>query len=110
MLRDSFSGSILRRLAAVAVCLLGTTTTFVGTVRAAEAGEPFDYSATALAEFKRAVLPDLTAAQALQHVAAARRLGTAGTILFSCDALVAPPNRTGSLSQLGRAAFATGSH
>ncbi len=52
----------------------------------------------------------LSAAQTLEHIAAARRLGTAGIILFSYDALVAPPNNIGSLSALGRAAFGAGSH
>jgi uncharacterized lipoprotein YddW (UPF0748 family) len=52
----------------------------------------------------------LSAAQTLEHIAAAQRLGTAGIILFSYDALVAPPNNIGSLSALGRAAFGAGSH
>jgi len=47
--------------------------------------------------------------QTLQHIAAARKLG-AGIILFSYDALTAPPNSAGSLSELGRAAFGAGSH
>jgi hypothetical protein len=46
----------------------------------------------------------------LQHIAAARKLGTAGIILFSYDSLTAPPNSTGTLSELGRAAFGAGSH
>jgi uncharacterized lipoprotein YddW (UPF0748 family) len=52
----------------------------------------------------------LTSAQTLEHIAAAQRLGTAGIILFSYDALIAPPNTIGSLSALGRAAFGAGSH
>ena len=50
----------------------------------------------------------LTTTQTLQHIAAASRLGTAGIILFSYDALIAPPNTTGSLTELGRAAFGAG--
>lgn len=52
----------------------------------------------------------LTQPQTLAHIAAARKLGTAGIILFSYDALTAPPNSAGSLSELGRAAFGSGSH
>ncbi len=52
----------------------------------------------------------LTQAQTLQHIASARKLGTAGIILFSYDALTAPPNSAGTLSELGRAAFGAGSH
>lgn len=52
----------------------------------------------------------LPQAQTLQHIAAARKLGTAGIILFSYDSLTAPPNSTGTLSELGRAAFGAGSH
>lgn len=52
----------------------------------------------------------LTPAQTLQHIAAARKLGAGGVILFSYDALIAPPNSAGSLSELGRAAFGAGSH
>jgi uncharacterized lipoprotein YddW (UPF0748 family) len=51
----------------------------------------------------------LSSAQTLEHIAAAQRLGTAGIILFSYDALIAPPNTIGSLSALGRAAFGAGS-
>ncbi len=51
----------------------------------------------------------LSSAQTLEHIAAAQRLGTAGIILFSYDALIAPPNNIGSLSALGRAAFGAGS-
>jgi len=51
----------------------------------------------------------LTQAQTLAHIAAARQLGTAGIILFSYDALTAPPNSAGTLSELGRAAFGAGS-
>ncbi|MGE0864147.1 MAG: glycoside hydrolase family 10 protein [Vicinamibacterales bacterium] len=52
----------------------------------------------------------LAEAQTLQHISAARRLGAGGIILFSYDALTAPPNSAGSLSELGRAAFGAGSH
>lgn len=52
----------------------------------------------------------LTQAQTVQHIAAARKLGARGVILFSYDALTAPPNSAGSLSELGRAAFGAGSH
>ena len=52
----------------------------------------------------------LTPAQTLQHIAAARKLGAGGVILFSYDALIAPPNSAGSLSELGRTAFGAGSH
>ena len=47
----------------------------------------------------------LTRAQTLAHVAAARRLGVQGTIFFSYEALVTPPNTAASLAALGRAAF-----
>jgi uncharacterized lipoprotein YddW (UPF0748 family) len=49
----------------------------------------------------------LTPSQTLGHIAAANRLGAAGVILFSYDALIAPPNGAGSVSELGRAAFGT---
>lgn len=51
----------------------------------------------------------LSAAQTVQHIAAARKLGATGIILFSYDALTAPPNSAGTLSELGRAAFGAGS-
>lgn len=51
----------------------------------------------------------LTAEQTVAHVAAAHKLGAAGIILFSYDALTAPPNTAISLSELGRAAFGSGS-
>jgi uncharacterized lipoprotein YddW (UPF0748 family) len=51
----------------------------------------------------------LSASQTVQHIATARELGAAGIILFSYDALTAPPNSAGSLSALGRAAFGAGS-
>jgi uncharacterized lipoprotein YddW (UPF0748 family) len=47
----------------------------------------------------------LTPAQTVQHIGAARRLGAAGVILFSYDALIAPPNTAATLADLGRAAF-----
>jgi uncharacterized lipoprotein YddW (UPF0748 family) len=52
----------------------------------------------------------LTRPQTLQHMAAAQKLGAAGIILFSYEALTAPPNSAGTLSELGRAAFGAGSH
>ena len=52
----------------------------------------------------------LTSAQTLQQIAAATTIGTAGIILFSYDALIAPPNNAGTLSELGRAAFGARSH
>jgi uncharacterized lipoprotein YddW (UPF0748 family) len=52
----------------------------------------------------------LPSAQTLQHIAAARTIGAAGIILFSYDALIAPPNSAVTLSELGRAAFGAGSH
>ena len=47
----------------------------------------------------------LTADQTLAHIATANKVGAAGIILFSYEALVAPPNHSGSVSELGRAAF-----
>ncbi len=49
----------------------------------------------------------LSPSQTLTHIAAANKLGVAGVILFSYDALIAPPNGAGSISELGRAAFGT---
>jgi uncharacterized lipoprotein YddW (UPF0748 family) len=49
----------------------------------------------------------LPPAQTLSHIAAARKLGAAGIILFSYESLAAPPNSAGSVSELGRAAFGT---
>lgn len=49
----------------------------------------------------------LTAAQTLSHIAAARKLGAAGIILFSYESLAAPPNSADAVSELGRAAFGT---
>lgn len=48
----------------------------------------------------------LKAAQTLNHIAAARKLG-AGISLFSYEALVAPPNTFDTISEIGRAAFGT---
>jgi uncharacterized lipoprotein YddW (UPF0748 family) len=45
--------------------------------------------------------------QTLAHIAAAHKLGAAGIILFSYDALTSTPNDAGSISELGRAAFGT---
>jgi uncharacterized lipoprotein YddW (UPF0748 family) len=52
----------------------------------------------------------LSPADTLRFITASRRLGTSGVILFSYDALVAPPNTASTLTALGRAAFGTGSH
>lgn len=52
----------------------------------------------------------MTQAQTLQHMAIARKLGAGGVILFSYEALTAPPHSAGTLSELGRAAFGAGSH
>jgi uncharacterized lipoprotein YddW (UPF0748 family) len=49
----------------------------------------------------------LTPSQTLSNIAAARKLGAAGIILFSYESLVAPPNSLDSVSELGRAAFGT---
>jgi uncharacterized lipoprotein YddW (UPF0748 family) len=49
----------------------------------------------------------LSPAQTLGHIAAAQKLGAAGIILFSYEALAAPPNSSDSVSELGRAAFGT---
>lgn len=51
----------------------------------------------------------LSPAQTVQHIGAANKLGVAGVILFSYDALIASPNGAGSVSELGRAAFGVGS-
>ncbi len=48
----------------------------------------------------------LSAPQTLNHIAAARRLG-AGISLFSYETLVAPPNSSDTIGELGRAAFGT---
>jgi uncharacterized lipoprotein YddW (UPF0748 family) len=47
----------------------------------------------------------LTPAAVVAHIEAARRQDAAGVVLFSYDALVAPPNDAASLGALGRAAF-----
>ncbi len=47
----------------------------------------------------------LTPPQTLRHIAAARGLGAAGIILFSYESLIAPPNSSDAVSELGRAAF-----
>lgn len=49
----------------------------------------------------------LTPSQTLSHIASARKLGAAGIILFSYEALAAPPNSSDAVSELGRAAFGT---
>ncbi|MEO8680026.1 MAG: family 10 glycosylhydrolase [Vicinamibacterales bacterium] len=50
----------------------------------------------------------LTTPQTVQNVATALRLGASGVILFSYDALTAPPNSVAAITELGRAAFAAG--
>ncbi|MBY0494282.1 MAG: family 10 glycosylhydrolase [Cyanobacteria bacterium] len=50
----------------------------------------------------------MTPSQTLTHIAAAHKLGAAGVILFSYEAMAAPPNSSASVSELGRAAFGTG--
>ena len=50
----------------------------------------------------------MPSSQTLTHIAAARKLGAAGIILFSYEAMAAPPNSASSVSELGRAAFGTG--
>lgn len=52
----------------------------------------------------------LSSATTLQFIAAARRLGTSGIVLFSYDALVAPPYSASTLTDIGRAAFGAGLH
>ena len=47
----------------------------------------------------------LSTSQTVQNVATALRLGASGVILFSYEALTAPPNTVGSITELGRAAF-----
>lgn len=51
----------------------------------------------------------LSPADTIRFIGATRRLGTAGVILFSYDALVAPPNTAATLTDLGKAAFGVGS-
>lgn len=51
----------------------------------------------------------LSPAQTIAHVAAARRLGAGGVVLFSYESLIAAPNSAASLKDLGRAAFGLGS-
>jgi len=52
----------------------------------------------------------LSPAETVQFIRATRRLGTSGVVLFSYDALVAPPRTPSALAELGRAAFGDGSH
>lgn len=52
----------------------------------------------------------LSSAATLEFIAASRRLGSSGVILFSYDALIAPPYTASTLTDIGRAAFGTGSH
>lgn len=49
----------------------------------------------------------MSPAQTLGHIAVANRLGAAGIILFSYEAISQQPNGAGSVSELGRAAFGT---
>jgi uncharacterized lipoprotein YddW (UPF0748 family) len=49
----------------------------------------------------------LSPSQTVAHIAAANRIGVAGVILFSYEALASPPNSAVSVSELGRAAFGT---
>ncbi len=51
----------------------------------------------------------LSVPQTSRFITAARRIGVAGSVLFSYDALVAPPNTAATLAELGRAAFGDGS-
>ena len=53
---------------------------------------------------------DRATARERAHIAAARELKAAGIILFSYDSLIAPPNSMASLTELGRAAFGSGSN
>jgi len=46
----------------------------------------------------------------VRFITSSRKLGASGVILFSYDALVAPPNTAASLADLGKAAFGTGSY
>jgi uncharacterized lipoprotein YddW (UPF0748 family) len=46
----------------------------------------------------------------IRFIAASRRLGASGIILFSYESLISPPNNATSLADLGRAAFGSGSY
>jgi hypothetical protein len=48
----------------------------------------------------------LTPTRTIEHIAAARRLGASGVILFSYDSLVQAPRGADTLASIGRAAFA----
>ena len=52
----------------------------------------------------------LSSPQIVEHVRTARRLGVGGVILFSYDSLADPARGPNYLSQVGRAAFLTGTH
>jgi len=52
----------------------------------------------------------LSPAQIVEHVRTARRVGAGGVILFSYDSLTDPARGPDYLSQVGRAAFLTGTH
>jgi uncharacterized lipoprotein YddW (UPF0748 family) len=47
----------------------------------------------------------LSAAETIDNIATARRLGVDGVVLFSYDSLVSPPNGTEYLAAVGRAVF-----
>jgi hypothetical protein len=46
----------------------------------------------------------------VKFIAASRRMGVSGVVLFSYDALVSSPNTASTLAELGRAAFGSGSY
>ena len=48
----------------------------------------------------------LTPTRTIEHIAAARRLGASGVILFSYDSLIQAPRGADTLASIGRAAFA----
>jgi len=52
----------------------------------------------------------LSSPQIVEHVRTARRLGVGGVILFSYDSLADPARGPNYLTQVGRAAFLTGTH
>jgi uncharacterized lipoprotein YddW (UPF0748 family) len=51
----------------------------------------------------------LSADETVRFIQASRRLGTAGVVLFSYEALMTPPHTAASLTTIGKAAFGTGS-
>jgi uncharacterized lipoprotein YddW (UPF0748 family) len=48
----------------------------------------------------------LTPTRTIEHIAAARRQGASGVVLFSYDSLVQPPQGADTLASIGRGAFA----